>query len=61
MGDCGAVGPRAQDSAYSNFHSLANVCFGVAAECVVLDTHESVRPEGVCLSEPLEKTGFTNL
>jgi hypothetical protein len=50
-----------QVSAYSNFHSLANVCFGVAAECVVLDTHESVRPEGVCLSEPLEKTGFTNL
>jgi hypothetical protein len=33
----------------------------VVAECVILGTHESVRPEVICLSEPLEKTGFTNL
>jgi hypothetical protein len=30
------------DSAYSNFHSLANVCFCIDAGCSILSTHESV-------------------
>jgi hypothetical protein len=29
-------------SAYSNFHSLANVSYLIDAECSVLGTHESV-------------------